>query len=158
MDQPTGSGFVVKVLATRIASIIITVAGVVAAIYGLSAWIDYRVEALISDDRFVQKLSRNLRPFVIFDSRSSIIYDQGAMDQIDRIQVDTSRSEGNLVVRRIIVSPKHFLLSPPLLDCIDLTLNIYQPTRGQKFDWVYNLAEETISGPNVIRFRMEILR
>jgi hypothetical protein len=137
---------------------ITTIAAIVIVIYGATAWIDFRVETKISDDAFIQKLSRNLRPFVIFDSNNSIVYDQGAMDYIDHIHADTAMIDGCPVVRKITVSPKQFLVTPPLLDCIDLKDHIYRPVRGQKFDWIYELTNENEFGPSVIRFRMEVLR
>jgi len=154
----TRTSLIWKPVQTVITSII-TIGAVVVAIYGLAAWIDSRVETLISDDNFIQKLSLNLRPFVIFDSNNSIVYDQGAMNYIDHIQVDTTSDQNlGLVVQRIVISPNRFLATPPLLDCIDIAEHVYRPTRGKKFDWVYDLAYAGSSGPSLIRFRLEILR
>ena len=48
---------------------------IIAAIYGITQFIDWRIERKIHEEPFLRKISASLHPTVIFDENGSILYD-----------------------------------------------------------------------------------
>jgi len=98
----------------------------VVAIMGLSTYLNDRIESIVFSDIFMQKVSQELRPFVIFDQTEKIIFDHGAMRYLDSIVViDTAVDLSHFrVVQRIIVYAKQLLpISPRLESQLTVTAN-----------------------------------
>jgi hypothetical protein len=73
-----------------------TIATIVAAIYGVIRFIDWRIERKIHEEPFLRKISASLGPLVLFDENGSILLDQGAMDVIGKIEVLRPTGGGNV--------------------------------------------------------------
>jgi hypothetical protein len=129
----------------------------------LQVWIDARVRAVVGSDDYVRRIAFQVRPSVIFDSNGAILIDQGAMEDIENIEV-VPRADGQGVLKnfplKIIVHPKKYLAHAPLLSCIGPVLVVIEPVRGKKFDWEYPLGNEVSSWVELpsYKFRLELLR
>lgn len=127
------------------------------ALYGVYSYIDWRIEKKINNPEFIRKISSNIRPSVVFDSRQSIEIDLGAMQFIEKIEVVPS--DDPRFPKKIVVSPKKYLAHAPFLTTLDETEFAIMVERGEKFDWVYHLDIITYLG-NIkkTRFRLEIVQ
>lgn len=131
----------------------------VTAYHGINIYIDYRIENKINDLKFISKLSRSIRPSVVFDQKDSILANTGAMEYIENIDVIAKDGEP----KKIVLSTKVFLGVAPLLECLDGDFDIIV-NRGKKYDWEYELISIDrllLSSSGQItnhRFRIEIIR
>ena len=143
---------------------VVAILGVAAAIvFGLIAYLDNRIEARITDSRYMLELSRKARPSVIFDVNETVLTDLGAMSIIDRITVRM-----DTVPHLVTISPNEFLAAEPLLESLDKAFRI-EASRGKKFDWVFRLYPYPTytalaqrgpdpPSPRARRFRLELFR
>jgi hypothetical protein len=133
-----------------------TIATIVAAIYGFIRFIDWRIERKIHEEPFLRKISSSLRPLVIFDENSSILFDQGAMNMIEKIEV--SHSSEDSLPSEIFIYPKRHLAHAPLLQTLENEFIEITSSRGKGYEWRYTLdynMTNDINGKR--RFRLEIL-
>ena len=68
-----------KVTASEIMKALAGIVLTFAALYGVYSYVDWRIEKKINSPEFIRKISSNIRPSVVFDSRESIEIDLGAM-------------------------------------------------------------------------------
>lgn len=131
---------------------------IVAAIYGITQFIDWRIERKIREEPFIRKISASLRPSVIFDENGSILYDQGAMQIIDNIQINREDAKNNSLPAEIIINPKRHLAHAPLLQTLETELIDILATRGKGFEWRYRLDYQMSNGvfDHKRRFRLEV--
>ena len=128
-----------------------------AALYGVYSYVDWRIEKKINDPEFIRKISSNIRPSVVFDSRQSIEIDLGAMQFIEKIEVIPSKDPR--FPKKIVVSPKKYLSHAPFLTTLDETEFAIMVERGPKFDWVYHLdISKYLGNLKKTRFRLEIVK
>jgi hypothetical protein len=92
-------------------SFIITI---VVAFITFDSYIDGKIDDRITDDNYVQGLSKALRPFLVFDEFGIVQYDHGATSFVDSIRVH----KANTKVHSITVYAKHYLSAAPLLNNI----------------------------------------
>jgi len=122
--------------AGRIVLFLVTsIVAFVVAYYGVTSFVDSRIEKQINDADFLKKLARNARPSLVFDVKGSIIADMGAVSYITNISISESPNDSLTKV----ISPVDFLAVEPVLEPLDGRYNI-QGQRGKKFDWVFNLS------------------
>jgi hypothetical protein len=148
------AGSIVLFLVTSIAAFVV-------AYYGVTSFVDSRIEKQINDADFLKKLARNVRPSLVIDVKGSIIADMEAASYINNISI----SEGPKDSFIIVVSPVNFLAVEPILEPLDARYYI-QGQRGKKFDWIFNLSaisvelrEDSALPPREKqRFRLEIIR
>jgi hypothetical protein len=141
-----------------VASIVVSVVAILSAIYGIPAFIDNRINKVVQDDAYVRRIANEVRPSVIFDSRGSILVDQGAMRYLDDILVLTNNSDFHGFPVKIIVKPKQYLAQPPMLTLIDTGTGMTDKVqRGEKFDWVYTFDDLAGLVRDNYRFRLEVL-
>jgi hypothetical protein len=130
---------------------------IVAAIYGAIRFIDWRIDRKIHEEPFLRRISASLRPIVIFDENGSILLDQGGMDVLERIEV--SRPEGHNVPEQIVIYPRRHLAHAPILQTLENELINVVASRGQGFQWRYQLEyqmyDHVFTGKR--RFRLEVL-
>lgn len=135
-----------------------TIVTVVAAIYGVTRFIDWRIKRKLYDEPFLRKIAASLRPMVIFDENGSILLDHGAMEVLENIDV-VRPAEGGNVPEEIIIQPNRHLNHAPILQTLENELIEVEYTRGKGYEWHYRL--EYIMYDNVFtgkrRFRLEIL-
>lgn len=143
------------------ASILSAIAALVAIILfvnWLNNHIDERVTQQTSSDEFINKLSENIKPYVLFNQNGTILYDGGAMKYIDSIKLDTTGSGTDVFVMKVTIKPKQFMKIVPFLECIDYPEHTFRSKRGNGFDIIYNLINANVAGLDEIRFRLEILK
>lgn len=156
MSEPGLKGFTKGFrIVVEVFSVLVLLVG---GIYGLTSFIDSRIKSVVTDESYVRRIASEVRPSVIFDSKGSILFDQGAMRYLDEIEVVGGTNFLQNFPVRIVLKPKQYLPQPPLLTCLEDISLVVKPERGPKFDWVYPL--ETSGGTElpVYRFRMEILQ
>jgi len=95
-----------------ILGVIVVIFSIIAGLYGLEKYIDSCIDQAINNDRFIKKVASHIRPFIIFDAKGTIHADMGAMQYLERIEVDTEYSLGF----KIIITPKHHLIYEPVLE------------------------------------------
>ena len=132
---------------------------IVAAIYGITQFIDWRIERKIREEPFLRKISASLHPTVIFDENGSILYDQGAMQIIDKIEINREAGKNNSLPAEIIINQKSHLAHAPLLQTLENELIDISATRGVGFEWRYRLDYQMSNGifDHKRRFRLEVL-
>jgi len=144
---------------TQLVGVAGTIGTIVAAIYGVIRFIDWRIERKIHEEPFLRKISASLRPLVIFDENSSILLDQGAMDVIGKIEVSRS-TRGDKLPAEIVIYPKRHLTHAPLLQTLENELIGIVVSRGKGYEWRYQLeyqmSNDYYSGKR--RFRLEVLQ
>lgn len=146
-----------KVTASEIMKALAGIVVTLAVLYGVYSYVDWRIEKKINNSEFIRKISSNVRPSVVFDSRESIEIDLGAMQFIKKIEVLPSKDPR--FPKKIVVSPKVYLAHAPFLTTLDGTEFTISTERGQKFDWVYHLnVNKHLSNIKKTRFRLEIVR
>lgn len=94
-------------------SILGVILAMIGSFYGLSKYIDSQIKKTLTDDQFIKILSTHIRPFVIFDARKTILVDSGAMQFLDKIEIQHDSSGFAL---KIIIFPKIYLSNAPLLE------------------------------------------
>ncbi len=141
-----------------IALIIVVVAG----IYGSIQFIDVRIEHAVNDEQFIRRISSHVRPYVIFDVNESILVDGGAMQYLEKIEVEKGTKDGDITPVTIVVTPIRHLAYPPLIEKLGAGRFIHTPNpkRGTGHQWIYDELEvvhwETDKIP--VCFRLEILK
>ena len=95
-----------------------TIVGLFLSFVALQTYIDGRIQKQIEDPVFLKRLGGEITPSVIFDSRGSILADEGAMQFIDEIVVKR-HSDIKFAAKEITVRPKAFLAEAPILTSID---------------------------------------
>lgn len=146
-----------------ILAVIVSLITIVGGIYGLSRYIDSRIEHFVNDPKFIRKISTNIRPYVIFDENETIHVDMGAMQYLEKIEVDASLKNKQFDAKlKIIATPKEHLAYAPLMENLSIeNIQIPLPERGRGHQWIYNLYLLDRFGGGVqepMRFRLEILR
>jgi hypothetical protein len=100
------------------------------------------------------------RPYVIFDVNSSILVDGGAMQYLEKIEVEQTGPQNGTIPIKIVVTPTHHLAYPPLIEKLGAGRLIHTPNpkRGTGHQWIYDELEvvhwESDKVP--IHFRLEI--
>lgn len=124
-------------------------------------FIDLRVKNAISNEKFIRKLSKRIRPYAIFNENSSILHDSGAMEFIDDISVKTSYDENGFGTLVIKIKPNRFFSFPPTIETFGPWGLEIKAKRGKKFNWIYDCS--IFSSQNSpdhkndpIQFRIEI--
>lgn len=151
---------------SRVSQILQTIAVIIAIIGGfyiVGLHIDSRIKHIVNDEQFIKKVSSHVRPFVIFDENETIYVEGGAMQYLEKIEVEQTVGEkGDLQSLKIIITPRSHLVYAPLLEIHSLITFYVTNRRGIGHQWVYELTPLfEVSGPNtteVHRFRLEILR
>jgi hypothetical protein len=143
---------------TEVLGISVGIITIVAAIYGITQFIDWRIERKIREEPFLRKISASLHPTVIFDEGGSILYDQGAMQIINKIEINRQKDKHSLP-EEIVINPKRHLAHAPLLQTLENELIDVSATRGKGFEWRYRLDYQMYNDVfnDKRRFRLEVL-
>ncbi len=118
----------------------LTLIGLIIAFITFDSYINNQIDEKITDTEYVKKLSKTLRPFLIFDNSGVVTYDHGAGKFIDSINVkyfpyDTTQG-GNLGwPKKIMIYTNQFLTTSPLLDYIGV-FNFTYSTERNKNGWL----------------------
>lgn len=116
-----------------------------------------KIDSRIKDPDYIEKLSKTLRPFLIFDQNEIVIYDHGAMTYVDSISV---RAINPTHLTQIRLYANSYLQLAPLIESLGPHIYEFHPKRGKGNIWIYDLAEPGFhSGSKTPeRFRLEILK
>ena len=137
--------------------LLLGVVTIVAILFAVTGYVRYLVNKMLDSPETIDKLSKLIRPAVIFDNEGRVLADLGAMEYIESIVV-TSGIERLPI--RIELKCKTFLALPPLLTSLDIYAYEETVSRNGKFGWIFNLkpiSYET-SETTSYRFRFEVLR
>jgi hypothetical protein len=132
------------------------VVGVVGGIYGLNAYIDWRISSALNEPSMVRRIALAARPEMIIDAKGTVEIDRGAMEYISDFKV-TQNPKNPLVADTITITPRRYMANPPLVTSFDAALLHASAERGQKLDWVIKLEYNTYSDPGPNRLRIEII-
>jgi len=144
--------------------IIVPLLTVFVIIYAFQAYLDNRVKDIINDEDFIGKVASNVRPYVIFDEKGSVLMDGGGMQYLQKPPEIIPCDKGF----RVIVTPKEHLHTAPIVESLNLTQYAIFYTRGSGYVWIchlYRAAKFTeddfadISADEAgNRFRLEIVK
>ena len=104
---------------------------------GADNYISNKIEKKITDESYINKLARVLRPFVIFDKKGVIQYDHGGERYIEKIEVQ-KKKDGDF--ESIIITTKEFLQNPPILIYIGYDNYAYNSERIDTYKWKFKLS------------------
>lgn len=104
---------------------------------GADNYISNEIEKKITDETYINKLARVLRPFVIFDKKGVIQYDHGGERYIEKIEVQKKKDGG---FESIIITTKEFLQNPPILIYIGYDNYAYTSERIDTYKWKFKLS------------------
>lgn len=121
-------------------------------------------EEKIADDSKLREFAELARPACIFDERGAVIFDTGAMQTINGIEVERPAKEAGArmkdnLPRKIVVRTKKRLGQAPLLTMADGYQVAVSIERRSELEWVYTLEfdRETGAAPFIAcRFRLAI--
>lgn len=132
--------------------IIIVLFGIFVTYSTFNHYIESLVENKLNDPEFIAKLSKKIRPAIIFDEDKVITTNLGAREFIKKI--DIARND-NGTITKIIVEFADYISTTPVLECLN---NGYQVTyqRGEMDCWIFNLQLIYETGDMKHIFRLEI--
>jgi hypothetical protein len=112
----------------------------------------------LDQEKAISKIQDKIRPSMIFDQKETILDDNGASDYIEDIDVQPKNISGYDIIQSIVIYPKMYLETIPLLEPQpNASYAITSEERGKKFEIIYNLKEvgfvRTELNP---KFRLEI--
>lgn len=141
--------------------VVLGVAAVVSLVWGYHAYTRQVVRGEVQRPEFLRALARHVRPSVVFDSKGSILLDQGACEYLaddGRCGIRYEPAYGSSPERVVVVS-RTWLAAPPLLEGIDSAGFEAIPERGLGFEWHYRLGRHGFveSDPPNPRFRIEVI-
>ena len=138
----------------EIVKAIIALIVMVGTLYGVINYIDWRIEAKISESEYMNKIASKIRPSIIFNSKGSIT-DLGGMQYIEKIKVEP----GNIPIpKKVIVTPKKYMPNAPIITPINSATFSVHEERGVNFNWEYTFEGGFSTGDDIIRFRLEIIQ
>ena len=136
--------------------IIVTLVG---AFFALPPYVENLVDKRLKDREVIEKLSKSIRPSMIFDSKESIIADLGGSEYIEYIKIVKYEDQEKKIPIVIEVKPKKYLALPPLLTSIDQYTFMETAERGPGFLWIFKLQVLGSTSPAPpYRFRLEVLQ
>lgn len=128
---------------------------------GVDDYINNKIDKKLHDEAYLKRVSKSLRPFLIFNQYGNFLYDHGASQYIDSLVVfpPILKLETNEVFV-IGVFPKDYLAFQPLLENLSAIEMVIKPNQIENKSWAYKV--QILSGlqpkPEVVLFRLEILR
>jgi len=114
----------------------------VAAVYGLTVWVNTLVDSRVQSDEVLKKIANKIRPSVIFDEKGTILADMGGMSylesvpHVERIVNDAA----NTVGYKITVSLKQFLSNTPILQVMESYGYTLNTTPGPGYQVIYEVS------------------
>lgn len=118
-------------------------------------YINTQIEDKITSEEYISKLSKNLRPYLIFDNNGNTIYDHGGKEYISSISIDETNNT-------IIIKTTKYLQFAPLIIVSGHAQSSYETKRiddntwSYVFDKIVIITDGTIHRENIKRI-VEIL-
>jgi hypothetical protein len=142
------------------------VAAVVGAFYGIVSFIDSRIEKKLTDETTLRRVASMVRPSCIFDEKGSVIFDSGAMQAVESINLQFTDKKDEFLSklpRIITVKFNKHLAYPPILSVLDSYEVYVGEERGPMFEWIFTIgysggvvSDQKTFGTRC-RYRLEIL-
>ena len=102
-------------------------------------YISNEIERKITDETYLNKLAKVLRPFSIFNKKGVIHYDHGGERFIKNIDVQ-EKKDGD--IESITITTNEFLQNPPLLIYIGYDNYAYTSERVDTYQWKFKLSSQ----------------
>lgn len=150
-----------KSFLSTVMAVVVAISVILGVGFGIFQLIDNRIEQAINDEQFIRKVAANIRPYVIFDVNESILVDGGAMQALEKIEVEKETGDSPLLPVKVIVTPKYHLAHPPLIDNVGAGSIILAPNpkRGHGHQWIYEFEVKYWQDSETpVCFRLEIVR
>ena len=133
------------------------ITGFIAGVIAVFGFIDSRVAKIKEDPIFMREVAKQVRPYVIFDEKGSILFDNGTSKYVDVLEVNVDEDRGDFKDFTIHVNfNKHFSY-PPYLESLNGNGFVIKENRGKKHDWIYKLNQSSSIGQEY-RFRLELIQ
>ncbi len=94
------------------------------------SYISNQIEKQITSASYLERLSKSLRPFLIFNGDGKIVYDHGVAEMVKGINVDSKEEVINVEFTK-------YVQNPPLIIVIGANVSTYKSERGGNFSWVF---------------------
>jgi hypothetical protein len=136
------------------------IVGIIWFFFNLPLEVEKLVDKRLKERDVIEKLAKNIRPSMIFDSAKTPLADLGASEYIESVDIVGYFDKEKNVPTRIEVKCKRFLALAPLLTSLDLYTYDQTVERGPGpgFTWIYKLVPDTITSTvRPLRFRLEVL-
>ena len=131
--------------------------GLIAGAIAVFGFTDSRVAKIKEDPNFMQEVAKQVRPYIIFNEKGSILFDNGASKFIDDLEINVDEKRDTFSDFTINVHfNKHFSYLPYLESLNGNEFDI-EGNRGKKHDWIYKLQQYKSSRQNYI-FRLELIQ
>lgn len=131
--------------------------GFIAGIIAVFGFIDSRVAKIKEDPNFMQEVAKQVKPYIIFNEKGSILFDNGASKYIDVLEINVDEDRDVFKDFTIYVNfNKHFSY-PPYLESLNGNEFVIKENRGKKHDWIYKLNQSSSIGQEY-RFRLELIQ
>ena len=126
--------------------------------FGVRNYIDSRVNVKLKDPVFLAEIAAFVSPSVIFNSKESILVDQGAGKYISSISVVCDETPDNIPTKITVSLNQHFAYEP-ILTPIQSEFMI-NAERGKGNEWVFELTQfDSYREENdAYKFRMELIQ
>lgn len=146
----------------------ITIGVIISALAFLMLWSQIEeylyglVDKRINEPEYIQRISEQIRPFVILNWDGVVLADGGALKYIDSLSILDKSPWGNCFLpRKILIKPKEFMQNEPIVQCLSPEALSIRIKRIPTISWLV-IIDEPIVGPMVdscdMRFRIELIR
>lgn len=124
---------------------VIAIATLIGGFIVFSEFIDKRISDKISEPAYIEKISQNVRPFLIINNMGQIIYDHGAKQKIKRINL---KKHGGFLLKSVGFE-SNFLIevelndlhtTPPLLEYFGIDNAASEAVQGDNNIWLIYLS------------------
>ncbi len=106
------------------------IVAIITIFVAVDGYIDTKVERKITDTTYISKLSKQLRPFLIFDENGVVQYDHGAESKIKDINVDFDKES-------IVIETSEFMQLAPFIIAVGSETFSFEPERIDNKKWKY---------------------
>lgn len=141
------------------------VMGLAAMVYAFNAFLDAKIEKRLNDPMITRRIAKQVRPFAIFSGTGTILVDNGAMEYVANLRIQTNGT--SRIPEKVIVVPKRYMAHAPLITAIDQVGAVARPKRGSGLTWEYTFDAAYILEPGIgpekkttaedDRYRLEII-
>ena len=158
-DTTSNKRFIIKTF-TIVSSIVISITAIISFFIMFNDFIDNKIKSKITDKNYIYNLSKELRPFGIYNKKGVLIYDHG----VDKIYIDSLNvnvKDSNFVYFNLYCT-KHLELAPIIENISPEIIVVYEPKQNKHNIWKYDVefqsdfSSDSLKYP--ILFRIEILK
>ncbi len=124
-------------------------------LWAMSNYLEHKIKTITNEDEFINKIASRVRPSMIFDDKGAIHVDQGAMQFLEKIEVDHNKGEDIVYIN---IFPKKHLAYAPLIQALPNNWGgIPTFERGKGHQWLCKYRVVRMDPDFPYRFRLEIL-